>query len=117
MNIAPIRPTAVAVREGYRIWLRYSDGEVDLSHLAGGGVFEAWNDRACFESVHITEYDAIDWGEYLELCPDALYMKLTGKSLAEVMPRAASECYESQHSIRRVLYASTWTTDTNGCHC
>ena len=77
-----IRPTAVEAREGYRIWLRYSDGsdgEVDLSHLAGGGVFEAWNDRACFEAVRITEYDAIAWGEELELCPDALYMQLTGK--------------------------------------
>ena len=37
-DTAPIRPTAVAPREGYRIWLRYSDGvsgEVDLSHPAG----------------------------------------------------------------------------------
>jgi hypothetical protein len=88
-----IRPTAVAPRDGYRIWLRYSDGsagEVDLSHLAGAGVFEAWNDRACFEAVHITEYDAVAWDEDLELCPDALYMQLTGKSLADVMPRIAS---------------------------
>lgn len=39
-----IRPTEVKAREGYRIWLRYSDGsagEVDLSHLAGRGVFKA----------------------------------------------------------------------------
>ena len=88
-----VRPTAVEVREGYRIWLRYSDGsagEVDLSYLAGDGMFEAWNDRACFEAVRITEYDAIAWGEDLELCPDALYMQLTGKSLEEVMPRAVA---------------------------
>ena len=88
-----IRPTAVAPRDGYRIWLRYSDGsagEVDLSHLAGAGVFEAWNDRACFEAVHITEYDAVAWDEDLELCPNALYLQLTGKSLADVMPRIAS---------------------------
>ncbi len=86
-----VRPTAVEPRDGYRIWLRYSDGaagEVDLSHLAGRGVFEAWNDRACFEGVRITEYDAVAWSEELELCPDALYMQLTGKSLAEVMPGA-----------------------------
>ena len=46
---APIRPTGVEAREGYRIWLSYSDGaagEVDLSDLAGSGVFAAWNDRA-----------------------------------------------------------------------
>ena len=32
-----IRPIEVEAREGFRIWLRYSDvasGEVDLSHLA-----------------------------------------------------------------------------------
>ena len=92
-NMAPIRPTAVEPREGNRIWLEYSDGsagEVDLSHLAGEGVFEVWNDRAYFATVRITEYDAIAWGDELELCPDALYMQLTGKSLEQIMPGAAS---------------------------
>ena len=73
-----IRPIAVEPREGYRIWLRYSDGaegEVNLSHLAGRGVFKAWHDRACFEGVRITEYDSIAWSEEIELCPDALYMR------------------------------------------
>lgn len=86
-----IDPIAVEPRKGFRIWLRYTDGaegEVDLSDLAGGGVFSAWDDRACFEAVHVTEYGAIAWSEELELCPDALYMRLTGKPLAAVMPRA-----------------------------
>ena len=85
------RPTAVEPREGYRIWLKYSDGsagEVDLSHLAGRGVFAPWNDRAVFAGVHITDYGAIAWGEELELCPDALYMQLTDKSLEDLMPGA-----------------------------
>ena len=89
----PIRPTVVEPRECNRIWLEYSDGsagEVDLSHLAGGGVFEVWNDRAYFATVRITEYDAIAWGDGLELCPDALYMQLTGKSLEQTMPGATS---------------------------
>ena len=88
-----IRALEVEARQGRKVWLRYSDGsagEVDLSYLAGDGMFEAWNDRACFEAVRITEYDAIAWGEDLELCPDALYMQLTGKSLEEVMPRAVA---------------------------
>ena len=83
-----IRPTAVEARAGYRIWLRYSDGaagEVDLSDLAGRGVFAAWNDRSFFETVHLSEGGAIAWGEELDLCPDALYMEITGKSVAEVM--------------------------------
>ena len=86
-----VEPIAVEPREGYRIWLRHSDGaagEVDLSDLAGGGVFSAWDDRASFEAVHLTEYGSIAWSEDLELCPDALYMRLTGKSVAAVMPRA-----------------------------
>ena len=84
-----IRPTAVEPREGHRIWVRYSDGasgEVDLSHLAGRGVFEARNRRACFESVRITSAGAIAWNETIELCPDAVYLRLTGKSVEEVMP-------------------------------
>ncbi len=84
-----IRPTEVEPRDSFRIWLRYSDGaagEIDLSHLAGRGVFKAWNDRARFEAVHIAPAGGVAWGEDLELCPDALYLRLTGKSVVEVMP-------------------------------
>ena len=83
-----IRPTAVAPLEGYRIWLRYSDGiagEVDLSDIAGRGVFSAWSDREFFEAVWLDSYGAITWGADIDLCPDALYMRLTDKSAAEVM--------------------------------
>ena len=86
-----VRPTSVESRDGYRVWLRYSDGaagEVDLSHLAGRGVFAAWNDRACFDAVRVTTAGGVAWGEGLELCPDMLYMLLTGKSIEEMMPGA-----------------------------
>lgn len=76
------RPTEALPREGYRVWLRYSDGvagEVDLTDLAGRGVFEAWESRAYFEAVRIAEDGGIAWGEEIELCPDALYLRLTGK--------------------------------------
>jgi len=82
-----VRPTEVKALEGYRLWLRYSDGvegEVDLSHLVGRGVFKAWEDKAFFEAVEIDEAGAISWGEEIDLCPDALYLKLTGKSPEEV---------------------------------
>ena len=88
-----VRPVAVEARKGHRIWLRYSDGsagEVDLSHLLGQGVFRAWNDPAYFKAVRITDYDAVAWGEDIELCPDALYMRVTGKSLAELMETASA---------------------------
>ena len=86
-----VRPTEVEPREGYRIWLRYKDGaagEIDLSHLAERGVFEAWNDRTYFETVHVTPDGGIAWRDEIELCPDALYMQLTGKTVSEVMPGA-----------------------------
>ncbi len=82
-----IRPIEVEARDGFRIWLRYSDGasgEVDLSHLAGRGVFAAWNEPGYFDKVHIARHRAITWGDELELCPDAMYMRLTGKSFDEM---------------------------------
>ena len=81
-----IEPLEVAAREGYRIWLRYSDGasgEVDLSDVAGKGVFQAWRDRGFFEKVHVAPHGSIAWDDDLEICPDTLYLQLTGKSVEE----------------------------------
>ena len=84
-----IQPVCVEPRPEYRIWLEYSDGmvgEVDLSGLVGSGAFEAWSNPGCFEKVHIAPHRAIAWDEDIELCADALYLELTGKSIEEVMP-------------------------------
>ena len=84
-----VRPVAVEARGKYRIWLKYSDGvegEVDLSDCAGKGVFKAWDEPGVFESVHLDEYDAVQWTKDLDMCPDALYMNLTGKTPEEVWP-------------------------------
>ena len=83
--------TAVEVepREGYRIWPRYSDGisgEVDLSDMAERGVFKVWLDRTFFEKAHVSEHGSIAWNDDIELCEDALYMELTGKSAEELFP-------------------------------
>ena len=81
----------VAPRTGYRIWLRYSDGvagEVELSDLAGRGIFESWLDRSFFEKVYVSPYGSVAWSEDVDLCEDALYLRLTGKSVEEVMPAA-----------------------------
>ena len=82
-----LQPTHVEAREGYRLWIRNSDGtagELDLSHLAGRGVFTAWIEPGYFEKVHIAPHRAIAWDGSIELCPDALYMELTGKSFDEL---------------------------------
>lgn len=86
-EVAVPKPIDVKPLANYRIWLRYDDGvegEVDLSDLAGRGVFEAWNDPAFFRSVHIASHGAVEWGADLDLCSDALYMRLTGKSPEEL---------------------------------
>lgn len=84
------RPTEVEPRDGYVIWIRYSDGAaglINLSSLAGRGVFAMWRSRAFFEAVLLTENGAVVWGEDIKLCSDARYMRLTGKSVKEVMPK------------------------------
>ncbi len=84
-----IRPTEVHPRAGYRIWLRYADGvagKIDLSHLAGKGVFKIWDEPGYFERVHITPHRAIAWDDDIDLCADALYLELTGKPVEEMMP-------------------------------
>ncbi len=83
------RAIQVSPRGGYRIWVRYADGvegEIDLSDLAGRGVFQVWADRRVFETVHIDESGGIAWEGGLDLCPDALYLRLTGKSPEQLFP-------------------------------
>ena len=80
----------VKVLQGYRLWLRYADGvegEVDLSDLSGRGVFAAWNERRFFEDVRIDDSGGLAWGNHLDLCPDALYLRITGKTPDEVFPK------------------------------
>jgi hypothetical protein len=85
----PPTPLEVKALDNWRIWLRYDDGvqgEVDLSDLHGRGVFRAWDDPAVFRSVRIADHGAIEWSPELDLCPDALYLRLTGKSPREMFP-------------------------------
>ena len=86
-----IKPTAVEARDNFRIWIKFEDGEegeVDLSHLAGKGVFEAWLDPEFFQNVRIVDNDTVLWGDDIDLCPDALYMDLTGKAIDHVWHRS-----------------------------
>ena len=76
----------------FRLGLRFDNGEsgeVDLSALAGRGVFEAWNVPMVFESVVITDEGAVRWPGDIDLCPDSLYLQMTGKKPEEVFPALA----------------------------
>ncbi len=82
-----MRITEAVPREEYKLFLRFEDGvagEVDLSALAGRGVFATWRQPGVFERVAVTEGGAVEWPGELDLCPDALYMQLTGLSPDEV---------------------------------
>jgi hypothetical protein len=79
----------VQARQNHRLWLRYDDsveGEVDLSDIAGRGVFEPLRDQATFAQVQVGPSGQVRWSQELELCPDALYLRLTGKSPGQVFP-------------------------------
>lgn len=85
-----IRPVLVRALPNYRLYLEFADGakgEADLSDLVGKGVFQVWNDYAFFEKVHIGSELQIQWGAYIELYADSLYLKLTGKTPEELFPR------------------------------
>ena len=61
-------------------------GVVDLADIAGRGVFSQWLKEGIFESVKITSSGALEWPGELDLCPDSIYMRLTGKSPEELFP-------------------------------
>lgn len=87
------KPLEVKALPGYRIWLRYDDGaqgEIDLSDIAGRGVFQVWADPAVFNAVKLGPHGAIEWSPDLDLCPDAMYLRLTGQKVEAVFPGFAS---------------------------
>ncbi|MCC5808431.1 MAG: DUF2442 domain-containing protein [Opitutales bacterium] len=84
MKLIELRPM-----ENYRLFVRYDDGAsgvVNLSDFAGRGVFAAWKKPGVFGQVRLAEGGHPEWPGGLDLCPDALYMRLTGKRPDEVFP-------------------------------
>ena len=85
-----VQPIKVEARVDHRIWIEYAAspaGELDLSHLVGSSVFKAQEDEAFFRQVHITDYRATVRSDEIDLCPDTLYLELTGRTFEEVYPR------------------------------
>ncbi|PSR25751.1 MAG: DUF2442 domain-containing protein [Sulfobacillus benefaciens] len=84
-----VRVVDVKPREGFQIWLRFNDGtmgSVVLNDLADRGVFKIWADRRVFESVRVTDAGAVEWPGDVDLCADALYLRLTGKHPEDLFP-------------------------------
>jgi len=89
-----IHPVTVKALSYYRLFLAFADGVngvVDLSDLAGQGVFVAWMDPGFFEQVHIGDHREIRWNQEIELCADSLYLRITGKAPEELFPKLRRE--------------------------
>jgi len=74
---------------GYRIRLVFADGvsgEVDLSHLAGKGVFKYWDQAENFKNVSVINSRWLAWSDEIDLDADTLYLKLTGKKPEDLFP-------------------------------
>ena len=87
------KPVEVRALDNFRIWLKYDDGtqgEIDLSDVAGQGVFAAWNNPDFFGSVRLGLHGAIEWGSGIDICPDAMYLRLTGKAPEDIFPALKS---------------------------
>ena len=79
----------VKVLPGYQLELEFDDGisgTVDLSENVGKGVFAVWRNPLVFEQVRIGSSGELVWGEQVDLCPDALYLKVTGKKPEDIFP-------------------------------
>ena len=65
---------------GFRVALRFDDDDeatVDLSDLAGRGVFAAWSVAGEFENLTVGSAGELTWPCGVDLCPDALYLRAT----------------------------------------
>jgi len=89
-----VRLTNVKPLAGYKLHLEYDDGtigNVDVSELIGKGVFAGLADAAAFQAVTVGDHGEVRWSGDLELCADALYLELTGKSAEELFPNLKAQ--------------------------
>jgi hypothetical protein len=86
--------TEVRVLSRYQLELVFDDaarGTVDLSDMVGKGVFGPWRDYSAFQRVRIGSSGELVWDDQVDLCPDALYLKATGKKPEDVFPALRGE--------------------------
>jgi len=79
----------VNVLENYRLDLTFADstrGIADLSDLAGSGVFKLWDSYDEFKMVKIGDTGELIWRDQIDLCPDSLYLRVTGKNAEDIFP-------------------------------
>ena len=86
--------TKINILQNYLLELIFDDGicgTVDLSKLVGRGIFTLWHDYHFFEQVQIGSSGELIWDDQIDLCPDSLYLKVTGKKPEDVFPTLRHE--------------------------
>jgi Protein of unknown function (DUF2442) len=74
---------------GYRLELHFDNDEsgvVDLTEFVGRGVFAAWEVPGVFVQVGATGEGTVEWPGEIDMCPDALYLRMTGKKAEVSVP-------------------------------
>jgi hypothetical protein len=85
----PVLKEVKALKD-FRLHVKFSDGaegDVDLSEVAGKGVFALWNDYHQFELVTIGSSGELIWNDDVDLDGLGIYLKLTGKKPEDVLPK------------------------------
>ncbi len=81
------RLLSVEPRPHHRIFLRYADGVEGMVDMAARtnfkGVFERIRDESYFNRVHRTPERHIAWDDELDICANAQYLNLIGKTYEE----------------------------------
>ena len=73
----------------YRLEVEFDNGTrgtIDLCDYAGIGIFRPWLQPEFFKQVSVSSEGALSWPGGLDLCADALYLRLTGQSAEEIFP-------------------------------
>jgi Protein of unknown function (DUF2442) len=80
------RVVKVVPLANYRLHVEFDDGAcgtVEIFPRLTGPVFEPLRDEAVFRQVTIDEFGAVCWPNGPDLAPDAMYARITGRSLFE----------------------------------
>ena len=83
-----MKAISIRTQPGFRLWIRFEDGTegtADLACLKGRGVFALWNEPGAFEEARIGTSGEIVWADSVDLCPDALYLRISGRSPADFL--------------------------------
>jgi len=76
-------------KDNFIIHIKFADGvvgDVDLSHLAGKGVFTFWNQYENFKNVSVINGRWLAWSDEIDLDADTLYLQITGMTPADLFP-------------------------------